>query len=100
MKFLIILALFAILFLFIWRRYRRQIETAVYVFRMFRKMRQMIRAETNEKQIETKTNAGDVELVRCLKCGSWTPRSNALKLGGNSYYCSSNCLEQAVVRPE
>ncbi len=96
MKFLIILVLLAILAMFIWRRYRLQIQTALYVFRMFRKMRQMSKAEIPEKQIEKTSNPEDVQLVRCAKCGSWTPQTNALKLGGNNFYCSAKCLEKAV----
>lgn len=101
MKFLLILGLLVILAMFIGRRYRRQIETALYVFRMFRKMREMNNsAETSGKQIDQTSNSMDVQLVRCVKCGSWTPQSNALRFGKNSFYCSANCMEKAVVRPE
>ena len=96
MKFLIILILLAVLAVFIFRRYRLQIQTALYVWRMFRKMRQMSKAETTEKQIDTPVSQNDVQLVRCVKCGSWTPQSNALKFGANTYYCSSNCMETAI----
>lgn len=98
MKWLIILGLLAILAIFIIARYRRQIQTALYIFRMFRKMRQMSKADTTvDKQIDKTSNPGDVQLVRCAKCGSWTPQSNALKFGANAFYCSSNCVEKAVV---
>jgi hypothetical protein len=97
MKWLIILVLLAILAMFIWRRYRQHIQMAFYVFRMFRKMRQVNKSETPEKQIETKGNSSDVQLVRCAKCGSWTPQSNALKLGAKTFYCSANCMEKTVV---
>lgn len=96
MKWLIILSLFVILVMFIVARYRRQIQTAMYIFRMFRKMRQMNKAETSEKQIETNNNTSDVQLVRCAKCGSWIPQATALKLSKNTFYCSSKCMETVV----
>jgi hypothetical protein len=96
MKWLIILGLLFLLGAIVATRYRRQIQMALYVFRMFRKMRQMNRAETTEKQIERNTDARDIPLVRCAKCGAWKPQTDALKFGGNIFYCSSNCLEKAV----
>jgi len=96
MKWLIILGLLAVLVIFIVARFRRQIQTAIYVFRMFRKMRQMSKPETPEKQIEPNNNSSDVQLVRCAKCGSWIPQATSLKLSKNTYYCSSKCMEAAV----
>ena len=96
MKWLILLVLLAILSIFIVVRFRRQIQTAIYVLKMFRKMRQMSRSSGEpEKQIEN-TNSGDVQLVRCTKCGSWIPQNTAMKLSKNTFYCSSKCLETAV----
>jgi len=96
MKWLIILGLLAILVMFIAVRFRRQIQTAIYVLKMFRKMRQMNKPEQTEKQIDTPGNSNDVQLVRCTKCGSWIPQNTALKLSKNTFYCSSKCLESAV----
>lgn len=97
MKWLIILGLLLILAMFVVARYRRHIQTGIYVFKMFRKMRQMSRKpEREEKQIETAANSADVQLVRCAKCGSWIPQNTALKLSKNNFYCSSKCLEKTV----
>ncbi len=96
MKWLIILGLLAVLVIFIVARFRRQIQTTLYIFKMFRKMRQMSKPETPEKQIETNTNSSDVQLVRCAKCGSWIPQTTSLKLSKNTFYCSSKCMESAV----
>ncbi|HVE56205.1 MAG TPA: hypothetical protein VNB22_05205 [Pyrinomonadaceae bacterium] len=96
MKWIIILGLLAVLVMFIVARFRRQIQTAIYVFKMFRKMRQMSKSETPEKQIETNNNSNDVQLVRCAKCGSWIPQATSLKLSKNTFYCSSKCMEAAV----
>ena len=96
MKWLFLLGLLAILVIFFVARYRRHIQTGIYMFKMFRKMRQMSKPETSEKQIENTANSSDVQLVRCTKCGSWIPQNTALKLSKNTFYCSSKCLETAV----
>ena len=97
MKWIIILGLLAILVMFIVARYRRQLQTALYMYKMFRKMREMSKqAETPEKQLEKSANASDVQLVRCAKCGSWIPQNTAIKLSRNNFYCSSKCMEKAV----
>ncbi len=91
MKWLIILALIVVLAIFIANRYRKQIQMALYVFRMFRKMRQMSKIE--EKQIDAKANSEQTALVNCAKCGTWIPQNKALKLRSGVFYCSANCLE-------
>ena len=91
MKWLIILSLLFVVITLIASRYRKQIQMAMYVFRMFRKMRQM--NGTEEKQIETKENLNDTALVNCAKCGTWIPQNKALKLRSGVFYCSADCLE-------
>ncbi len=94
MKWLILLALvFALLGLFAFR-YWRQIQTALYVWRMFKQMRQV--GKSQEKQIEKKETANDVALVRCAKCGNWVSQDNALKLRSKTFFCSARCMEKAV----
>ncbi|MCY7374954.1 MAG: hypothetical protein LH472_03150 [Pyrinomonadaceae bacterium] len=94
MKWLIILALIAVLVIFIVSRYRKQIQMALYVFRMFRKMRQM--NKTDEKQIEMREEEQNIALVNCAKCGTWIPQNKALKLRSDVFYCSATCLETIV----
>jgi hypothetical protein len=96
MKWLIILGLLAIFGMLIVIRFRRQIQTGIYLFKMFRKMRQMNKPGRQEKQLENTSNPGDVQLVRCTKCGSWIQQTTALKFSKNTYYCSSKCLENAA----
>lgn len=93
-KILIILFLIAVLFGLVALRYRKQIQMGLYVFRMFRKMRQMSRAP-EEKQIE-KTES-DGQLVKCARCATWIPQNKALNLRSKTFYCSANCMEKAVV---
>lgn len=94
MKWLILLFLIAAAVVLIAARYRRQIQTGIYLYRMFRKMRQTGRSE--EKQIESRENSKAVPLVRCARCGTWTPQTEALSLGGKVFYCSADCVENAV----
>ena len=95
MKWFFVLILLAVLVIFLVARFRRHIQTAIYVFKMFRKMRQMSKPAKQEKQIEN-ASPSDVQLVRCAKCGSWIPQNTAMKLSKNTFYCSSKCLENAV----
>lgn len=95
MKWLIILVLLILLAAIVAVRYRRQIQTALYVWKMFRKMRQSGKRE--EKQI-TQPAAKETPLIRCAKCGTWVPQKNALNLRSKTFYCSANCMEQAVVK--
>jgi len=91
MKWLILLGLIVILIVVIANRYRQQIKIAIYVWQMFRKMRQA--GKTGEKQIEKQENAADVALVRCAKCGTWLPQNRTLNLRSGINYCSTGCLE-------
>lgn len=94
MKWLIFLGLIFVLLVIIAARYRRQIKMAIYVWRMFRKMRQA--GKTEEKQIEKQSNTKDVALVRCAKCGTWIPQTKAINLRSGINYCSTNCLEKTT----
>lgn len=94
MKWIIVISLILIIGAIVVSRYRRQIQMAIYVWRMFRKMRQA--GKTEEKQIEPKTNNKDVPLIRCGKCGAWIPKNDALSLRSGGFYCSTNCLETVV----
>ena len=91
MKWLILLGIIFIALALVAYRYRAQIKMAIYVWRMFRKMRQA--SKTDEKQIEKKGDSKDVALVRCAKCGTWIPQVKALKLRSGINYCSANCME-------
>ncbi len=97
MKWLILLLLFLVLAAIIAMRYRRQLQTGLYVWRMFRKMRQV--GKTESRQVETKNTERDVPLVRCAKCGIWIPKNKALNLRSKNFYCSTNCIETAVKVP-
>jgi hypothetical protein len=94
MKWLIILGLLFAVCVLIAVRYRRQIQTAIYVWKMFRKMQQA--SKPSEKQNSKQENSSDVPLVKCAKCGTWLPQKNAMNLRSKIFYCSANCMESAV----
>lgn len=94
MKWLILLFIIAVAVVLIGVRYRRQLQTGIYLWRMFRKLRQAGTAE--KKQVETKANIKDSPLVRCARCGTWTAQANALGLRNRVFYCSAACMENAV----
>jgi Sec-independent protein translocase protein TatA len=94
MKWLILLLLIVIAVVWIAARYRRQIQTAIYLLQMFRKMRGADKG--TEKQIRNIENSKNVPLVRCAKCGTWIPQTKALNLRSKAVYCSTVCMENAV----
>ena len=96
MKWLIILFLLLVLGAIVAIRYRRQIQTAIYVFRMFRKMRQMGKADKPQRKINQASEKKDIPLVRCARCQSWKPQSEAVRVGAGVFYCSANCLEKST----
>jgi len=94
-KFLVITFLVLVLSGLVLLRFRKQIQTALYVLKMFRQMRRASR-QSAEKTIETNEGPGDGKLIRCARCGTWIPETSAMKLGAKTYYCSANCIESAV----
>ena len=94
MKWLILLILFLILMAIIIVRFRRQINVGIEIFKMFRQLRNQTKSQ--EKKLDKKAVNENVPLVRCAKCGTWTPQSSALNLRSKTFYCSTNCMEKAV----
>lgn len=98
MKWLIILVLFLILMAIIAIRFRRQINMGIQIFQMFRQMRTPNKPQ--EKKLDKNNVNKSVPLVRCAKCGTWTPQSTALNLRSKTFYCSTNCMEKRSVLTE
>ncbi len=94
MKWLIILALLILLVAVVAWHFRKYIQSAWFVYRTIRRMRQQTRPP-QEKQVETKSRTGDTELVRCPKCEKWVPKEDAVKLKSD-FYCSLACLEESM----
>lgn len=93
-KVLVILFILLVVLALVATRYRRQIVMVIQVWKAFKKMREGARQP--EKQMPGRNDA-NVPLVKCVKCGTWVPETNALKLGSNTY-CSTVCVERSEVR--
>lgn len=94
MKFLVILLILLLVLSLIALRYRKQIQMGLYMWRMFKKMREM--NKTDEKQLETTEISTNSPLVKCSNCGIWLTQKKALNLRSKTYYCSTECMEKAV----
>lgn len=94
MKWLIILGLILLLFAIIALYYRRQIQMALQIWRMFRQVKQA--QKPREKKIENRSADKGEPLVRCARCGKWISQESALKLRSKTVYCSANCMERAA----
>ena len=73
-------------------RYRRQIKTVIGVWRMLRSAKNGRAA--NQMDEAKETAAGP--LVNCAKCGTWVPKSTAMRVPPKLFYCSRACLERSV----
>ena len=91
-KFLVILLILILVFGLIALRYRKQIQSALYVWRMFRQMRKMNKPQA-EKKIETAKTEPAQKLVKCAKCGTWTPLTKAIYFRSKTFYCSKDCMK-------
>ncbi|HEX8284536.1 MAG TPA: PP0621 family protein [Pyrinomonadaceae bacterium] len=101
MKYLVVLALFAIVLAYVYWRLRPYIRGARRVLatlRDVRRMQQGARPSDLPRQSEPKA-ASKEKLVRCAACGTWTPSSKAVRLGAGATYCSHACLERAADSP-
>lgn len=93
MKWLIILLLLIIVVSMLALKYRKHIQTGLYMWRMFRQMRQINKPV--EKKIENPPSEKNANLIRCARCGKWIAASSALNLRSNTSYCSTACMEKA-----
>lgn len=94
MKWLVLIILLLVVALFIFYRYRRQIQTVMHIWRMFKQLREQTKPP--EKQIEKRNSEKETALVRCSRCGKWISQDNALNLRSKTFYCSSVCMEKAA----
>jgi hypothetical protein len=100
-KYLVVLALFAVVAAYAYWRLRPYIRGARRVFATLREVRRMqegARPADTAKKSKPKPVASE-RLVRCAACGTWTPASRAVRLGASATYCSHACLERAADSP-
>jgi len=76
-------------------RYRKQLVAAHRIWQMLRGTAPGTFPVNN---VPTKKPTNEpVPLVKCTRCGTWTPLDRSIKLGQSIYYCSSNCMENKAV---
>ena|SRR5436189_5487732 len=89
-KYLIIAALVAIAFVFIYSRVRPYLQ-------LIQKVVSSLNVSTNlsSSSATPRSTSGANKLVRCASCGTWIPEDRALNLrSGSTIYCSPECLEK------
>jgi hypothetical protein len=95
LKLLIVLGIFAVIFLLLYLRLRPFIRMARQMFGVARDVQGAMRQEPAASSTQ-RSGAGD-RLVRCSSCATWVPSSRAIKLrSSNASYCSHDCLQQAA----
>lgn len=101
MKYLFVLALFAVVaFIVYWRLrpYLRGVRRFIGVLREVNRMRAATRGEMPREPAPRRRAAAADKLVRCAACGTWAAESRAVNLGGATY-CSHACLERSADSP-
>ena len=97
MKYLFVLALFALVaFMIYWRvrPYVRGVRRFLGVVREVNRMRAAARTDLPREPAPRRSVRGE-KLVRCAACGTWTADSRAVSLGSTTY-CSHACLERSA----
>ena len=101
MKYLVVLALFAVVAFVVYWRLRPYIRGARRFLGVVREMRRVSEGTPGgfpQRQPGAKKTAGE-KLVRCAACGTWMPASRAVSLRRGASYCSHACLERAADSP-
>jgi hypothetical protein len=87
LKYLVVIALVALLLVLLLRRLRPYLRIAEEFIKTFRHFQQMSATRANLR------NQQPEKLVCCENCGTWIPIGRALTAGsGDSLYCSRDCL--------
>jgi Ca2+/Na+ antiporter len=94
MKWLVLLVLLFLLFVFITTRYRKQINAAIYLWKSLQNPSE----EKTEKKFENREDLKEVSLVKCADCGTWIPQKTALNIKSEIFFCSKKCGMQTSVR--
>lgn len=90
---LIILLVLAVIVVLTAVRYRKQIATALHIWRSFKKVREQIK---NTQETAKPVESASTPLVNCARCGTWIPETRAIRLRGGTNYCSTACLEKTA----
>jgi len=87
LKYLVVAALLALLFLLVYSRIRPYILS-------LQKLLNTLKAVGTPPTASgaTARNAADHKLLRCVSCGTWIPAERAI--GRSPIYCSRECMEK------
>ena len=87
MKYLVVIALLALLLVFLYRRLRPYLKSARDFLKTVRQVQQAVTS-----QMRQKTGAPE-KLIQCARCGIWVPETRALSAPyGSALYCSAECV--------
>ena len=94
MKYLVIGALIALIFILIYSRLEPYIVALRKVLSLLRGTADSVSGATAQRSGSVKT---ENKLVRCVACGTWIPAERAIGPGSKlSEYCSRECLEKSA----
>ncbi len=109
MKYLVVLALLALVAAYAYWRLRPYIRGARRLVGALREMNRLRegglppdlteKAKKKGRRAERRGEAPGERLLRCAACGTWMPASRAVSLRGGTNYCSHACLERAADSP-
>ena len=92
MKYIVIAALAALVFIFVYSRIRPYIQMVQKALKFLGD------AQTSINDVSPARRTGsrvENKLVRCESCGTWIPEDRALKLSsGLAHFCSHECFEK------
>lgn len=101
MKYLVVLALLAVVAAYVCWRLLPYIRGARRLFVALREVNR-VRAGAGASDLpgqEKRKAVTNERLVRCAACGTWMPASRAVSLRAGATYCSHACLERAADSP-
>ena len=100
MKYLFVLALFAVAAFMIYWRMRPFIRGVRRFLGVVREVNRMSAGAQQDLPRQQQKRATGEKLVRCAACGTWMPASRAVTLRATGVnYCSHSCLERAAASP-
>lgn len=100
MKYLFLLALFAVVAFLVYLRLRPYVRTARRVLGFVKDARKLSADDPSAAAPARRANRPGEKLLRCETCGTWLPASRALAHRNSPHvYCSHVCLERAADAP-
>ena len=93
MKYLVIVALITLFLLLVYSKLYPYIQA---VKKMLGAAQSMADAPPNRSDGGKGATKGGRKLVKCVGCGTWVPAERAVGAGGQSVYCSRECIERAA----